>query len=228
MGVGSVHSYGNQFMAVKSDASRTLFVPTGSNIYYAVDNDVNLNHIKVISHDTLQIFYNNGQFQLGTYTGNNIWYSDPSFSAGDPPLWGPPMDMTGVTITSPFGERVNPVPPPEYEFHNGDDLSAGGILGRTVVSCTNGTVLTTEFVEDVGNYIEITNYDGTVCGYAHLEDAANTYVSVGDTVEMGTQIGRVGSSGDSTGPHLELRCATSYPTWVDPVPFMSARGVSIP
>lgn len=103
MGVGSVQLFGNQLVAVKSDASQTIFNPTGGSVYYSVSNTTNLDHIKVIGHDTLSIVYKNGASQPAYYTGNNIWYADPTFTAGDPVFGLVDTISPGHHITNPGG-----------------------------------------------------------------------------------------------------------------------------
>jgi murein DD-endopeptidase MepM/ murein hydrolase activator NlpD len=77
-----------------------------------------------------------------------------------------------------------------------------------------------------GQYINISNASGTQ-QYGHM---SRRLVHVGDRVIAGQVIARVGSEGQSTGPHLHLRV---YPgpargRGVDPVPWLRARGVWLP
>lgn len=69
------------------------------------------------------------------------------------------------------------------------------------------------------NYVKIDHGDGTMSGYAHL--LANTItVKAGDKVEQGQVIGKVGSSGCSTGPHLHFEVYVDG-TRVDPLDYVS-------
>ncbi|WP_017593130.1 M23 family metallopeptidase [Nocardiopsis potens] len=81
------------------------------------------------------------------------------------------------------------------------DFQRSGAQGKNVLSSAAGTVTT---VADRGNtsygkYIVVSHGQGITTLYAHLESQA---VSVGDKVNTGTRIGKVGSTGGSTGPHL--------------------------
>ncbi|MCL2060767.1 MAG: M23 family metallopeptidase, partial [Oscillospiraceae bacterium] len=67
-----------------------------------------------------------------------------------------------------------------------------------------------------GNYVKIKGIDGREYLYAHL---FNTSVSVGDKINSGTPIGIVGSSGNSTGPHLHLEVKENG-KYVDPYPII--------
>lgn len=74
--------------------------------------------------------------------------------------------------------------------------------GTPVPSPIQGTVLTAEYTPDKGNYIEILGLDGTTkVLFAHLE---KMYVSAGDKANAGDEIGTVGTTGMSTGPHLHV------------------------
>jgi murein DD-endopeptidase MepM/ murein hydrolase activator NlpD len=81
------------------------------------------------------------------------------------------------------------------------DFQRTGALRKNVRSSAAGTVTT---VRDLGNtsygkYIVVTHADGWTTLYAHLDSFS---VSVGRSVSTGTIIGKVGSTGGSTGPHL--------------------------
>ena len=69
-----------------------------------------------------------------------------------------------------------------------------------------------------GNYIIIAHYNGLYTLYAHGQNGSRT-VSEGQTVKQGQQIMRVGTTGNSTGPHLHFEVRTSPGTYscrVDP------------
>ena len=48
------------------------------------------------------------------------------------------------------------------------------------------------------------------CGYSHLQTGSNDHLSIGDTVVKGAQLGKVGSSGQSTAPHLHFEVGKSF------------------
>ncbi|MGA7356743.1 MAG: peptidoglycan DD-metalloendopeptidase family protein [Candidatus Cybelea sp.] len=118
--------------------------------------------------------------------------------------------VTG-TITSPFGWRSNPFGGGP-EFHQGLDIAAP--MGTTVTAAAAGTVIMAQWYGGYGNYVLIDHGGGYSTGYGHL---SAIYVASGQSVQRGQAIGAVGSTGQSTGPHLhfEVRIAGKP---VDPAP----------
>jgi murein DD-endopeptidase MepM/ murein hydrolase activator NlpD len=111
-----------------------------------------------------------------------------------------------VPFTSGFGWRIHPVSG-ESRFHQGVDL--GAALGTPVVATLSGKVVLADWVGGYGMTVVIAHNNGTQeTLYGHLSEIL---VRPGDQVEQGTIIGRVGSTGLSTGPHLhfELRQLTA-------------------
>ena len=113
----------------------------------------------------------------------------------------PEDDERGMFISMPFGM----VTPPHSEFareHAGIDFPAA--TGTPVLAAADGTVIGAGFTAGYGNYVMIEHEDGYSTLYAHMEDILT---EEGKTVQKGDEIGTVGSTGRSTGPHLhfELR-----------------------
>ncbi len=100
-------------------------------------------------------------------------------------------------VTSTFGPRVHPITGEEYSFHSGIDLAAD--YGTSIYAARSGTVTTSAYHWSFGNYVVISHGDGYATLYAHMQSRA---VSEGDVVRQGQTIGYVGSTGESTGPHL--------------------------
>lgn len=111
----------------------------------------------------------------------------------------PPVlpDPNIVHLSSSFGYRTDPV----YgggELHGGQDMA--GAIGTPVYATGDGKVILAEFSSNgYGNQIVIDHGYGYQTRYAHL---SVIIVSVGMQVHRGDQIGNVGSTGKSTGPHL--------------------------
>jgi murein DD-endopeptidase MepM/ murein hydrolase activator NlpD len=121
-----------------------------------------------------------------------------------------------VPVTSTYGWRTNPVTG-EWTFHSGIDL--GAPMGTPVLAATSGRIEFAGWAGGYGNMVEIT-HDSSGTRYAHL---AAIYVSEGQTVTRGQQIGIVGSTGRSTGPHLHFEIlAPTADGWVafDPAPYL--------
>ena len=118
--------------------------------------------------------------------------------------------VTG-TITSPFGWRSNPFGG-SPEFHQGLDIAAPS--GTTVTAAAGGTVIMAQWYGGYGNYILIDHGGGYSTGYGHL---SAIYVSNGQSVSRGQAIGAVGSTGQSTGPHLHFEVRINGKP-VDPAP----------
>jgi murein DD-endopeptidase MepM/ murein hydrolase activator NlpD len=99
---------------------------------------------------------------------------------------------SGGDIVSPFGMRWG-------RMHEGIDLDAS--YGSDVVAVASGTVVSAGWDGGYGYQVQISHGGGLVTRYAHL---SRILVDVGDSVDRGESIGLVGSTGNSTGPHLHF------------------------
>lgn len=94
-------------------------------------------------------------------------------------------------------------------YHGAVDFGSGGVNGQPIFAVADGTVIiSTRLSGSYGNYIIIKHDNGLYTLYAHGQDGSRT-VSSGDRVSQGQQIMRVGSTGNSTGPHLHFEVRTS-------------------
>ena len=94
-------------------------------------------------------------------------------------------------------------------YHGAVDFGSGGINGQPVYAVKDGTVILTQnLTNSYGTYVMINHHDGTYTLYAHGQRGSIT-VSEGQKVKQGQQIMKVGTTGNSTGPHLhfEVRLA---------------------
>ena len=91
-----------------------------------------------------------------------------------------------------------------YRGHTGTDFTMSGAYGKPAYASAAGTVIFAGWSGGYGRLIKIRHSNGYETWYAHL---SSINVSVGDTVYQGQQVGSIGSSGNSSGPHLhfELR-----------------------
>lgn len=101
--------------------------------------------------------------------------------------------------------------------HGGIDIAGAGIMGTPVVAAADGTVIASNSScthnwgksyscgcgGGYGNYVMISHAGGKMTVYGHLTSLT---VSTGQTVSRGQVIGYVGSTGNSTGPHLHFEC----------------------
>ena len=104
-----------------------------------------------------------------------------------------------TSITSAFGWRVHPITG-DRRFHSGTDL--GAPLGTPVLAAYAGKVAIADFMGGYGLAVALDHNKGTQeTLYAHLSEI---FVKPGEWVQQGAVIGRVGSTGNSTGPHLHF------------------------
>lgn len=123
-----------------------------------------------------------------------------------------------VTVTSEFGYRQHPITG-AYELHNGIDLVNGNPTTPIYASAAGEVVIAGSYPEWYGNYVVIKHSDGLYTGYAHQSQLR---VSVGDTVKQGQQIGNMGTTGPSTGPHLHFQFFKNGP-WPSNSDFINPR-----
>jgi len=112
-------------------------------------------------------------------------------------IW--PSDFT-TRVTSGFGPRVSPGGIGSTN-HRGIDIAAPGINGTNILAAASGVVTYSGWMGGFGNVVMINHGNGYVTVYAH--NSANL-VSRGDNVVQGQVIARVGSTGNSTGPHIHF------------------------
>ncbi|QTE28617.1 M23 family metallopeptidase [Pengzhenrongella sicca] len=138
-----------------------------------------------------------------------------------------PLPEGTWSATSRFGMRVNPVTH-VWALHAGVDLAAAA--GTPVLATADGRVVAAGPGGGLGNRITLLHPTGTVASsgtvasvYGHLLDGG-IHVDVGDVVRAGQHIGDVGSTGNSTNPHLhfELRPGDPGRLAIDPQPWLDA------
>lgn len=100
-------------------------------------------------------------------------------------------------ISSTFGWR-NPTTASVPKYHTGVDIAANE--GTIIKSATDGKVIMASSAGDYGNHYQI-QIDDVIIVYAHCK---KLYLKEGDTVKQGQNIAEVGSTGNSTGPHLHF------------------------
>lgn len=144
-------------------------------------------------------------------TNNNTNTSTPTNTGNESFIWPCPSSHR---ITSYFGPRTSPRPGAS-SYHKGIDI--GAPAGSTIVAAKSGTVVTSTYSSSCGNYVMLYHGDGMYTYYMH---ASALLVNVGDTVNQGDAIARVGSTGISTGPHLHF-AVTKNSTYLNPLSYVS-------
>lgn len=114
-----------------------------------------------------------------------------------------PLGKYNYKLTSNFGPRTRP----RVGFHSGVDLAH--YEGTPFVAADGGVVVASRWNGDYGNWILIDHGNGFATWYGHNKI---NYVKAGDTVDPGQPIGEVGSTGFSTGPHIDFGVVEGYIT----------------
>lgn len=123
------------------------------------------------------------------------------------------MPARGVW-TSGFGYRWG-------VLHAGIDIANS--IGTPIVAAADGVVTDAGLTAGYGAWVKIRHADGTVTLYGHV----NTWlVTPGQRVMAGDQIATIGNRGQSTGPHLHFSVLKNGTDFIDPVPWLAAKGLS--
>ncbi|WP_078900802.1 M23 family metallopeptidase [Streptomyces sp. SBT349] len=128
------------------------------------------------------------------------------------------LPLSDYRISTYFGESG----PMWQSTHTGTDFTAPA--GTPVKNVHTGTVKEAAWAGSYGYRVIIELEDGTEVWYCHLSSMS---VSAGQEVTTGDTIGGVGSTGNSTGPHLHLEVLPNGTDAVDPLAWLRDKGVSI-
>lgn len=140
------------------------------------------------------------QRESGPYSGGKMAWPVPGYSR----------------ITSSYGYRIHPIFKVK-KLHTGIDI--GAPTGAAVTAAADGTVIFAEWLGGYGKAMMVDHGGGIVTLYAHN---SSFVASVGKKVKRGETIAKIGSTGNSTGPHLhfEVRRNGAY---VDPLGWLKGK-----
>ncbi|MEU8513203.1 M23 family metallopeptidase [Kitasatospora sp. NPDC048722] len=134
------------------------------------------------------------------------------------PDWSAPVP--GAPTSNPYG-----VPNSEYAagYHTGVDFAIDP--GTPLLAVGNATVVSAGWDGSYGKEVVLRLADGRFAQYAHL---SSVEVSPGQRVSAAEEIGRSGSTGNSTGPHLhfEIRTSNRYGAVINPIAYLASHGVT--
>jgi len=124
-------------------------------------------------------------------------------------------------VSTPFGQKDSL----HAGGHSGVDFagkSAGAAMGMPIPSITGGKVVQVfKNNKTAGNGVVVKAPDGTLIRYLHMKDTPK--FKVGDSVGVGTDLGKIGSTGRSTGAHLHLQAVKNGKN-VDPMKYIGMGG----
>ena len=202
---GAFARYGVQFDVYYADhASASAHGHQTWEAYLADDNGNQT--VEVTTTETVKVCYVtlSSKTLTGMIAGNldsdqieryNIYNS----SRGCRQFLGSPFEQNwSGKISSYYGYRTSPTSG-EVEMHNGLDIAMPE--GTQILAVQDGTVRTATYSSSYGKYIILENNDGYKTLYAHCQ---SLQVSAGQEVKTGDVIATVGSTGNTTGPHLHI------------------------
>ncbi|MEE4493816.1 M23 family metallopeptidase [Streptomyces sp. BE230] len=129
------------------------------------------------------------------------------------------IPTSSYTITSTFGQAGSMW---SSGYHTGLDFAAP--TGTPIKAIHTGTVKSAGYSGSYGYRTVLELEDGTELWFCHQ---SSMDVSIGQKVTTGDTIGRVGATGNVTGPHLHLEVHTPDGTGIDPMPWLQARGLTV-
>jgi murein DD-endopeptidase MepM/ murein hydrolase activator NlpD len=127
------------------------------------------------------------------------------------------LPTTGYRITASFGQAGGRW----ARNHTGLDFAAP--LGTPIRSVMAGEVIQADYQGAYGRQVKVRHADGTVTSYSHMSEFT---VSVGDSVQAGSQVGSIGVTGNTTGPHLHFEVLPGGDGPINPKPWLSEHGVN--
>ncbi|MCB0919593.1 MAG: M23 family metallopeptidase [Actinobacteria bacterium] len=125
---------------------------------------------------------------------------------------GMEIPMKAFEVSAPYGDNTGAH---AGRGHDGVDLA--GPMGAKIYSATPGKVIHAGDGGGYGNLVKVRTDDGHVILYGHL---SKILVKKGDKVAAGDLIGKEGSTGHSTGPHLHFEVRNAKDKPIDPVKYL--------
>ncbi len=167
---------------------------------------------KACGADSLAVTFRQGfSSQGGVACAKDTTYSTKAAS-----LLAWPVDVPSALVSSCFGARKDPFDGGP-DVHNAVDITAP--LGTPVLAAEDGTVVFAGKDADNGNLLKVRHENGLTTAYGHLSAFS---VKQGDAVERGKEIGKVGSTGRSTGDHLHFGVYDSAGNAEDPFKYLGS------
>ena len=160
--------------------------------------------------DFYRIWDNRNRINIAKYRESGGKYADRLKSTG---TYNWPINGT---ITSNFGHRSSPG---GIGSTNHQGLDIAGSMGQPVTASDGGVVIMAKWYGGAGKTVQIQHDDGTITQYSHL---SWWEPKVGDVVAQGQEIGKVGSTGNSTGPHLHFGVMKNG-NYVDPLDYLNKK-----
>ncbi len=127
------------------------------------------------------------------------------------------LPTTGYHLTARFNQAGG------RWAHNHTGLDFAAPQGTPVRSVMAGTVIQADWEGAYGRQVKVRHADGTVTSYSHMMEFD---VSVGDSVQAGSMVGRIGMTGNTTGPHVHFEVLPGGGAPIDPEPWLRAHGLN--
>ena len=128
--------------------------------------------------------------------------------------YGYPLSYSSNNVSSKFGWRIMNN---SLDFHQGLDIARP--YGTTIYSICASNNITASYHYSMGNYVQASSLAGYRIRYMHMSQLS---VQNNSSISQGTQIGYVGSTGNSTGNHLHIDIYTAtYDQYIDPEAFFN-------
>jgi murein DD-endopeptidase MepM/ murein hydrolase activator NlpD len=118
-------------------------------------------------------------------------------------------------FTSAYGARWG-------RTHLGIDIA--GPVGTPILAAADGVVKDAGPISGFGQWVRLVHADGTITVYGHVDSYS---VRVGQRVQAGQQIARMGNRGESTGPHLHFEVWNPGGQKINPLTWLNDRGVTV-
>lgn len=149
------------------------------------------------------------QNQPARSTQARYWYDNLTGegSAGSKPAF---PTTEGLPITSPYGWRTHPITG-EQDFHGAIDIGGNGV-NHPIYATQNGIVASNVW-SDSGGWMLVIQHTGDIYYSRYIHLASQPPVSVGATVTKGQEIATMGTTGSSTGIHLDFAISKINGGW---------------